>query len=222
MARKLREGGRNRRLPRPLRRCRSEPGIAGACKERRDATHLPPSQRGSQPQQKAIASSPHTPNMNIQGRMEQSLETGPGDPWAGGVSAFGNCIFSLCGWVALQSWAYHPVGTPQCGRTGTWHAGPHSTCRRAGAWGCRSVGRRTARRRRRSGSRGPKGSTGPSRHPPPAARGHKKLLEPSPSSSTPSCSLPGRAKVWSHVKITSQYLPVSPARALIQQRTYFT
>lgn len=82
---------------------------------------------------------------------------------------------------------YHPLGTRPCGRTGTWRAGPRSTCRRAGAWGCHSGGRRTAPHHHSSGSRSPRGSTGPSRHPPPAARDRRSCwvhpcARPSPCS----------------------------------------
>lgn len=156
-------------------------------KQSRDATHLPTQPEGiTTPSRKLF---PPQNNRNIQGIAEQRgvLEK----RGAGGERG------------AIWEWhPYRPAGTPRCGRTGTWLAAPRSTCRRAGAWGCRSGGRRTARRRRRSGSRSPRGSTGPSRRPLPAARGHEKLLDPSPSSSIPGSSLPGQEKVWSNVKIS--------------------
>lgn len=151
----------------------------GARKQRRDTAHLPPNRRGSQPPAEGYFPLPPQENMNNQGRAI------PGDGfWRNGGRAVSvhlgiPSFASADGWIC-KSWAYRPAGTRRCGRTGTWHAGPRNTCRRAGVWGCRSDGRRTARRRRRSGSRSPRGSTGPSRHPPPAARGHEKLLDSLP------------------------------------------
>lgn len=94
---------------------------------------------------------------------------------------------------------YHRAGTPRCGRTGTWFSGPGSSCRRAGAWGCRSGGVRTGCLPHSSASRSPTRSTGPSRRPALPARGQEKL-NPSLSLSLPSCCSQGELRAAAMLK----------------------
>lgn len=182
MAQNPREAGRSC-CPWPSQRCGSELRIVGARGERasrggmsrrRDPTHLPSAREGHSPQQEAVA--PPRYEYSRESRAIPVMRSGGAG--AGAERAVGNCH------------PYHPAGTLRCGRTGTWFSGPHSSCRRAGAWGCRSGGGRTGCLPHSSGSRSPRRSTGPSRRSPLAARGQEKLLNPSLSLSSPSCSLP--------------------------------